>query len=186
MLEPSPRRYQDLSLYRNPINFRGRPTWFVQLWWLVQASLFKWSPQGLYRWRVWLLRCFGAQVGQNCIIRPSVTVTYPWKVRLGNHVWIGDNAILYSLGPIEVGDHSVVSQGTHLCAGDHDHTHTTFEIRGRDIKIGSQCWVAADSFVAPGVCIGDGTVVGARSVVIRDLPAGKVCAGHPCRPIKDR
>src|SRR5690606_27764348 len=178
--------YQDLSRFRMPEGFRGRLGWYVQLWWLVQSTLFQWSPQVLYGFRARLLRCFGAQVGRDVVIRPSAVFTYPWKVRLGDRVWVGDDAVIYSLGEIEIGDDAVVSQRSYLCAGDHDHADPSFPIRGRKISIGAQAWVAADVFVAPGVSIGEGCVIGARSSVFADMPAGMICLGSPCKPVKPR
>ena len=177
---------QDLSSFRMPADFRGRSALAVQLWWLVQASLFKGSPQFAYGFRRWLLRLFGAQVGQGVVIRPSATITYPWKVSIGDHAWVGDNVVLYSLGEIEIGAHAVVSQSSYLCAADHDYTDPTFPIRSRKITIGPEAWVAADVFVAPGVTIGQAAVIGARSSVFADMPAGMVCFGYPCRPVKQR
>lgn len=177
---------QDLRRFRMPGGFRGRSAVSVQLWWLVQSTLFRWSPQIAYGFRRWLLRRFGAQVGKGAVIRPSVTITYPWKVRIGDYAWVGDDVVLYSLGEIEIGAHSVVSQGSYLCAGDHDYTQAEFPIRARKIVIGSESWVAAHVFVAPGVNIGRRAVVGARSTVFRDMPAGMVCFGNPCKPVKRR
>jgi len=177
---------QDLSLFGLPLNFRGRGALTVQLWWLVQATLFRCSPQFAYGFRAWLLRLFGARVGIKTVIRPSVRITYPWKVSIGDFAWIGDNAELYSLGEIEIGAHAVVSQRSYLCAGDHDYTDPTFPIRSHRVVVGAQVWVAADVFVAPGVSIGEGAVIGARSSVFSDMPAGMVCMGYPCRPVKRR
>ena len=98
-------RFQDLSSFRLPDEFRGRPSWYVQLWWLVQSLLFHTSPQALFGWRRFLLRLFGAQIGKNVLIRPSVMVTYPWKVSIGDYSWIGDDAVIYSLGDIRIGSH---------------------------------------------------------------------------------
>lgn len=179
-------QYQDLSLFRVPPAFRGRSVWFVQLWWLVQATLFRWSPQFAYSWRAWLLRLFGAKVGASAIIRPTATFTYPWKITLGNHVWIGDDTVIYSLGEIAIGSHSVISQQCYICAGDHDYTAIEFPIRDPKVVIGSECWVATGCFIGPTVTIADGCVVGARSVVTTSLPPGRVCVGNPCRPIKPR
>lgn len=176
----------DLSRFELPPGFRGRSALVVQLWWMAQATLFRHSPQFAYGFRRWLLRMFGAQVGAKVLLRPSVTVTYPWKVTIGDYAWIGDDVVLYSLGPISVGAHSVVSQRSYLCAGDHDPLSETFEIRARPVQIGSHAWIASDVFVAPGVSIGNGTVVGARSSVFRDLPAGWMCLGSPARPIRLR
>jgi putative colanic acid biosynthesis acetyltransferase WcaF len=177
---------QNLSAFRLPAGFRGRSAWFVQLWWLVQATLFRHSPQFAYGFRAWLLRRFGAQVGVNTVIRPTVTVTYPWKVKIGDFAWIGDDVVLYSLGEIEIGADSVVSQRSYLCAGDHDYRDSTFPIRGRRIVVEAQSWIAADVFIAPGVVVGHGAVIGARSSVFHDMPSGMVSMGNPCRPLKPR
>jgi putative colanic acid biosynthesis acetyltransferase WcaF len=178
--------YQDLSQFSVPAGFRGRSKWFVQCWWIAQALLFKPSPQFAYGFRAWLLRRFGANVGRNTVIRPTVTITYPWKVSIGDYAWIGDHAVLYSLGEIRVGEHAVVSQGCYLCAGDHDATLENFPIRARDIRVADQAWVASDVFVGPGVTIGRGAIVGARSSVFADMPEGMVCFGHPCQPVRRR
>ena len=177
---------QDLSRFQMPAGFRGRSAMAVQLWWLVQATLFHGSPQFAYGFRRWLLRCFGTKVGQGAIIRPSVIITYPWKVSIGDHAWIGDDVVLYSLGEIDIGAHAVVSQSSYLCTGDHDYTQPDFPIYARKITIGPEAWLAADVFVAPGITIGQGAVIGARSSVFKDMPAGMVCFGYPCVSVKKR
>lgn len=101
---------QDLSGFKVPGGFRGGGAIKVQLWWAVQATLFRWSPQVMYRWRAFLLRMFGAKIGKNVVIRPSVKITYPWKLTLGDYAWVGDDAVLYTLGDITIGAHAVISQ----------------------------------------------------------------------------
>lgn len=177
---------QDLSKFSIPKGFRGKSGIYVQLWWLVQAILFKPSPQILYGWRRFLLRCFGAKIGKNVIIRPSVTITYPWKVSIGDYSWIGDDVVLYSLGEIEIGKNAVISQKSYLCAGTHDYSKSDFPILGKKIIVEDECWLATDVYVAPAIRIGKSTVVGARSSVFKDLPAGKVCVGNPAKVIKER
>ena len=178
--------YQRLDSFQLPENFRGRSAFYVQLWWLVQATLFAWSPQFLYGWRRFLLRLFDAKIGEGVLVRPTVKVTYPWKVTIGDYSWIGDDAVLYSLGKINVGSHTVISQKCYLCTGSHDYTKITFDIYAEPIEIGEQVWLASDVFVSPGVSVGDGTVVGMRSTVLNDLPGGKVCYGNPAKPVRDR
>ncbi len=177
---------QDLSRFKLPANFRGRSALVVQLWWLVQATFFRGSPQFTYGFRNWILRCFGAQIGKDVVIRPTVIITYPWKVKIGDYAWIGDHVVLYSLGEIDIGAHAVVSQSSYLCAADHDYTQPDFPIRDRKISIGEQVWVAADVFVAPGVTIGAGAVIGARSSVFHNIQAGMVCFGSPAKHVKPR
>ncbi|HZL37428.1 MAG TPA: putative colanic acid biosynthesis acetyltransferase [Tepidisphaeraceae bacterium] len=178
--------YQDLSRFRLPANFRGRPGWMVQLWWLVQGSLFAWSPQFMYAWRRFLVRLFGMKIGKAVILRPSATVAYPWKVSIGDYAWIGDDVVLYSLGEIEIGANAVISQRSYICAASHNHTVPTFDIFDRKVTIGAEAWIATDVFVGPGVTIGAGTVVGARSSVFSDLPGGMLCVGSPARPTGPR
>ena len=177
---------QNLSKFALPARFRGRSAVVVQLWWLVQGTLFGLSPQFMYAWRNWLLRVFGAEVGRGVIVRPTARITYPWKVSIGDYAWIGDDVVLYSLGEIEIGNHAVVSQRSYLCAASHDYTQPDFPIYDKKVCIGAQSWLATDVFVAPGVSIGEGAVVGARSSVFHDLPPMMICVGSPAKPVKPR
>jgi len=179
-------KFQDLSKFSVPLNFRGRSIWIVQLWWCVQSTAFRFSPQFAYGFRRFLLRVFGAKIGRGVVIRPTVTFTYPWKVSIGDYAWVGDDVVLYSLGEIDIGANAVVSQKCYLCTGDHDYNKIDFPIRGQKIIIEEQVWLAADVFVAPNVTVGKGAVVGARSTVLRDLPPGMFCAGYPAKPIRPR
>jgi len=178
--------YQKLSTFQLPTNFRGRPGWYVQLWWLVQSLLFKPSPQFMFRWRRWLLRTFGAKVGKGVKLRPSMHIQFPWKVSIGDHSWIGDEVVLYSLGEIEIGAHVVISQRSYICSASHDYKVENFPIYAQKVTIEDECWLATDVYVAPNVTIGRGTVVGARSSVFKSLAAGIVSLGNPAKKIKDR
>lgn len=178
--------HHDLSKFRLPERFRGRSAPFVQLWWFVDATLFRTSPQFAYRFRRFLLRLFGARIGSGVLVRPTCRITYPWKVSVGENSWVGDDVVLYSLGDIRIGANSVISQRSYVCAADHDYRHSDFPIRARPIVVGDGVWVAADVFLGPGVTVGDGAVVGARSSVFSDLPSNMICTGSPCEPKKVR
>jgi putative colanic acid biosynthesis acetyltransferase WcaF len=178
--------YQKLDEFKIPANFRGRNAVVVQFWWIIQASLFACSPQFAYKWRNFLLRGFGAKIGSNVIIRPSVKVTYPWKLKIGDNAWVGDNVDLYTLGEISIGRGAVVSQRSYLCTGSHDHAAEAFDIYAKPIVIEDEAWVATDVFIAPGITIGKGAVIGARSSVFKNMPAGMICIGNPAKPFKKR
>ena len=178
--------YQQLNAFILPKGFRGRPAFIVQLWWLVQETLFAMSPQFMFRWRRFLLNLFGAKIGEGVLIRSSVRITYPWKVSIGDHSWIGDNAELYSLGEIEIGANVVISQRSYLCSAAHDYTKSSFDIFAYKIVIEDQAWLATDVFVAPGVTVGRGAVVGARSSVFNDMPSNMICYGSPAKAIRHR
>lgn len=141
------------------------------------------TPQVLYPWRRFAWRLFGAKVGRGVLIRPGVRVTFPWKLVIGDHCWIGDNATLYNIDEITIGSHSVISQEAYLCTGTHDHRDISFSLRARPVKVGSECWIAARAFLGPGVSIGHGAVVGACSVVLSDVAAATIVAGVPARAI---
>lgn len=155
-------------------------------WNITRAVLFRPSPKHLFRWRNVVLRWFGARIGPNTFIEPTVRIFHPWLLTIGDWTHIGGGANLYNLGPLSIGDHSVVSQNALLCAGTHDYTHPNLPLLRPPIKIGSGVWIAADAFIGPGVIVGDNAVVGARAVVARDVPAGMVVAGNPARVIKER
>lgn len=176
-------------LGQNCVSPYSRGEWLLaHVWALVQATLFRWSPRFFHGWRIALLRLFGAHVRESSsiVVFPSVKIHFPWKLRLEPHAMIGPRVRLYNLGPIEIGRGANISQDCHLCSGTHDYARWSMPLRTAPIVIGPNAWLGADVFVLPGVTIGELSVVGARSVVTKNLPPGMICAGHPCRPIKPR
>ncbi|WP_345160954.1 WcaF family extracellular polysaccharide biosynthesis acetyltransferase [Pontibacter saemangeumensis] len=156
------------------------------IWGFVYVLLFQFSPKPLHQWRAFLLRLFGAKVGIGVHVYPKVKIWAPWNLVLKDECGVANRAILYSMGKITIGRQAVISQGAHLCAGTHDYTVPGFPLVTQPIIIGNNAWLAAEAFVHPGITIGEGCVVGARSVVTQDMPMWMVCAGHPCKPIKAR
>src|SRR3981189_2049591 len=108
---------QDLRSFTVPPEFRGRPAWYVQVWGLVQATLFGMSPQFMYGWRNLLLRRLGASPGGGVHGRPSARITYPWKVSIGDWSWVGDGAVIYSLESIIIGRNVSISQRCYFWQG---------------------------------------------------------------------
>lgn len=176
----------DLRHYDQSWFDRGRPGWYILLWWLVQAIVFPLTPHFAHAVRVAVLRWFGAQIGQGVNIRPTARFTYPWKIAIGDYSWIGDDVVLYSLDQIYIGQHCVISQKTYLCTGSHAMDDLAFSLVTAPIQIGNGVWIATDCFVAPGVQIGANAVIGARSTVLRSMPPQQVCWGSPCQPRYER
>lgn len=127
---------------------------------------------------------FGAQVARGAHVYPTVKIAIPWNISLGQDCAVGDRAILYSLGPISIGDRCTISQGAHLCAGTHDITDPARRLLKPPILVGDDAWVCADAFIGPGVTIGNGVIVGARAVVMRDVTPLVIVAGNPAREIR--
>lgn len=179
-------RYQDLSAFKMPPHFRGRSPWVVQIWWIVQDTIFRWSPVVLYGWRSFLLRLFGANIGQNVKLRSSVRVTYPWKLTIGDNVWAGDDCVFYNLAPIKLGSNVALAHSVYLCTGLHDYSRIDFPIDAKPIEIEDEVWLTNDVFVGPGVTVRRGCVVGTRSTVLSDLPGAMICYGSPAAAVKTR
>jgi putative colanic acid biosynthesis acetyltransferase WcaF len=156
------------------------------VWNFVWWTLFLPSSRPLHAWRGFLLRVFGAEIGRDCHIYPGAKIWAPWNLSCAEQVGIADGAILYNQARISIGANAVISQGAHLCTGTHDYESSGFELIAYPITIGSHAWIAAEAFIHPGITIGEGAVIGARSVVTRSMPEWMVCAGNPCRPLKTR
>jgi putative colanic acid biosynthesis acetyltransferase WcaF len=120
------------------------------------------------------------------LLRPTARVTFPWKVEIGDCSWIGDHAELYSLDRISIGRNAVVSQRSYLCTASHDMHDVSFGYITGPITVGDQAWIASDVFVAPGVTIGRGAVIGTRSTVFKDIPPEVVAYGAPAKAVRKR
>jgi len=156
------------------------------LWQLVWLILYRPSPRLLHPWRCFLLRLFGAKLGKGVHPYPSARVWAPWNLEMGDHACLSEGVDCYSVARIRIGAHSTVSQYSFLCTASHDHSQAAMPLVAAPITIGERVWITADVFVGPGVCIGDGAVVTARSSVFSDLPPWMVARGNPAVPVKPR
>ncbi len=155
-------------------------------WLIIEATLYRWSPTPLHRWRCVLLRLFGAEMGSEAHPYPSARIRAPWNLVMGPRSCLGPRVICYSVGKIRLGADAIVSQGAHLCAATHDHRDPAFTLLVGDIDIEAGAWVAADAFIGPGVRIGERAVVGARAVVMKDVAAETVVVGNPARVVGEQ
>lgn len=161
-------RARDLSRFTKVGYDKGRPVLVQALWFATQNLVFaKWWLPG--RLRPHLLRLFGAQVGRDVVIRHRVRVLWPWKLTLGDHVWLGEDAWLLNLEPIVIEDDVCVSQGAFLCTGGHRADDPGFGYDNGPILVRRGAWVAARSTVLRGTTIGSGVVVPAGAVVRGDV-----------------
>ena len=156
------------------------------LWMVVRGSLFRWSWHNWYRWRAFLLRCFGAQLGRRVNIRPTARIEVPWLLSVGDLSSIGDFAIVYNLGPVTIGRRVTISQYAHLCAGTHDYTRADMPLLRPPITIGDDAWITAEAFVGPGVNVGEGAILGARGVAMKALKPWTIYLGNPAQSVRVR
>jgi putative colanic acid biosynthesis acetyltransferase WcaF len=158
------------------------------LWLVIQSTLFRWSPRPFHRFRARLLKLFGANIPNvnKVVIFPTASVVFPSKLSMEDRSMIGPRVLVYNLGTITLKRGANISQNCHLCAGTHDYNQWSMPLVTKPITIGENAWLGADVFVGPGVSIGELCVIGARSVVVKDMPRNSVCAGNPCRALKER
>jgi len=174
----------------NPL--RGGPSFSLSdrvyrgIWNLTWLFLARWTPAPLRGWRRFLLRIFGANMAEGCDVRGSATVWSPKNLIMHEYASIGNGAYCYNMASVELGRYVVISQRAHLCAGTHKIDEPTMQLYAEPIAVGEHAWVAAEAFVGPGVTIGDGAVLGARAVAVRNLEPWSVYAGNPARKINAR
>jgi putative colanic acid biosynthesis acetyltransferase WcaF len=157
-----------------------------RLLWALAQPLFRLSPRPLWAWRRVLLRSFGARIGSHVHIYPSVRIAIPWNLTIGNLSAIGDRAFVYNLGPVTIGERTTVSHQAQICAGSHDHSQPDFPLLKLPVSIGNGVWICADAFVGPGTRVGDGAIVAARAVVVKDVASGTIVGGNPAKLLRLR
>jgi len=163
---------------------RGRAT---ELAWYVLKCCFFLSPLPWPgRFKVWLLRCFGAQVGEGAVIKPRVNIHLPWKLVMGDHVWLGEEVFILNFEPVRIGSHVCISQRAFLCTGNHDYRKSDFPYRNAPITIQDGAWVGAQVFLAPGTTIEREAVLAAGAVAGGTVKAAQIHAGNPARPVRER
>jgi len=156
------------------------------LWQFVRIVLYRPSPRPMHGWRCMLLRIFGAKLGKSVHAYPTARIWAPWNLEMGDHSCLGDRVDCYCVDKICIGAGTTVSQYSFLCTASYDYDVLPMPLVTGPISIGDQAWIAADVFVGPGVSIGEGAVVLARSSVFKDVQAWSIMAGNPARFLRIR
>lgn len=176
----------DLSRYNNADFDRGASRLVEALWIITRVLVFDWCPWKCSGLKCSLLRLFGAQVGHGVEIKPEVKITFPWKLTLGNHVWLGEECWLLNLAPITIADNVCISQRAFLCTGNHDYKSTGFDLMVSPIQIHEGVWIGAGAIVSPGVQIGSHAVLTAGSVATSPMEPFGIYRGNPAEYVKQR
>jgi len=156
------------------------------LWRFVWLLFYRPTPRIFHWWRCNLLRLFGAKIGKSVHPYPSSQIWAPWNLEMGDSSCLSEGVDCYCVDKIFIGSHTTVSQYSFLCTASHDYTQKDMPLVTAPIIIGNRVWITADVFVGPGVTIGDGVVVSARSSVFGDIPPWTVARGNPAIPFKSR
>lgn len=180
----SPRKQVDVSHCPSPHSLRnqiGRAAWN-----LVWTFLYRPSPRPLHGWRRFLLRCFGAKIGSGVHAYPSVKIWAPWNLEMGDYSCLSHDVDCYCVAKIKIGAHATVSQYSFLCTASHDFEIPHMPLITAPITIADGAWIAADVFIGPGVTVGEGAVVGARSSAFKSVEPWSVVVGNPAKFLKRR
>ena len=175
----------DLSTYSHSFSLKNKISRLV--WNFISLIVFRpFGSRLLKKWRVLVLKCFGAKIEWSSHIYASVKIWAPWNLEIGANSSLGPNVDCYNQGKISIGSNTIISQKTYLCASTHDYIKKDFPLILKPIKIGNGVWVAADAFIGPAVIIGNNAVIAARSVIIKDVDENTVVGGNPAKLIKSR
>jgi putative colanic acid biosynthesis acetyltransferase WcaF len=164
----------------------GAPLWKQVLWYFLGSPLVqnRWLTTSAFK--VWILRSFGSQIGQGVRIKPGVRIKFPWRLIIGNYVWLGEDAWIDNLALVILESHVCISQGVYLCTGNHDWSHPDFKLMTAPIHIQESRWIAAKSIIGPGVTVGKGAVLALGGVTGKSLDSMMIYAGNPAQSIKPR
>ena len=156
------------------------------LWQFCWSFFCVWTPKPANPWRLFWLQVFGAKIDGAPFVHQRARIEIPWNLTLHDRACLGDRAHAYSLGEIEVGARATVAQEAYLSTGSHDFSQPEVPLVTAKITIGEDAFIGARAFVLPGVTIGARSVIGAASVVTRDVPEGVIAAGNPCKVLRPR
>ncbi len=176
----------DLSGYSTGAFERGAGKIKECLWLFISLILFRFCPFSFSALKRAVLRVFGARIGRGVVIKPQVKITFPWKLEIGNHVWLGEECWLLNLERITIGDNVCISQRAFLCTGNHNYKSRAFDLVVKAIVIEDGGWIGAGAWVGPGVVVHSHAVLTAGSVAAQDLDGHSIHRGNPAVPIKPR
>lgn len=176
----------DLSAYQHrTLNLQH--SWIKRvLWFYVNAVIFKTTLFPFMEIKVRLLRLFGAGIGKSVVIKPCVSIKYPWLLQIGDHSWIGENVWIDNLAWVSIGSHVCVSQGALLLTGSHNYKDPAFSLITGNIVLADGVWIGAGTILNQGVTAHSHAVLSSGSVATKDLEAWSVYQGNPAVKIRDR
>jgi putative colanic acid biosynthesis acetyltransferase WcaF len=175
----------DLSSFSNVEFDRGAPKWKEGLWVVLRSFLFLSALPYPSKLKTMVLRWFGAEVGRNVVIRSQVNISFPWRLVIGDNVWIGDGVWILSLAKVTIESNVCISQRSYLCSGSHDYRKPGFDLITKPILIRSGSWIAAGAFIGSGVEVGPSAVVSAGSVATKNVDPHTIVRGNPAEVLKE-
>lgn len=176
----------DLNQFNSSAFDKGASV-FKQLIWIICNSLFLKNPIMVFMQpKIFILRFFGAKIGKGLVIKPSVDIKFPWKLEIGNHVWIGEHVWIDNLDNVVIGNNVCISQGALLLTGNHDYKLVSFDYKNAPIVIEDGVWIGAKTVVCPGVICHNHAILTVGSVATKSLDSFGIYQGIPSVIIRKR
>ncbi len=157
----------------------------IVLWYLCNLLFFK-SGNPFYWLKTCILQCFGAKVGTNVLIKPHVSIKYPWKLIIGDNVWIGEHAWIDNIDMVSIGNNVCISQGALIISGNHDYKKSTFNLITKPIEIHDGAWLGAKSIVCGGSIISENSILTVGCVWCGTTEKNGIYKGNPAVYYKER
>jgi len=176
----------NLAKYDNRGYSPGRGAVVRTLWYVCNAIFFTSWLLPVSAPKRFLLRLFGASIGRGVVIKPRVNIKYPWRLRVGDHGWIGEGSWIDNLVEVTVGNHVCISQGAYLLTGNHDYKDERFGFLGSPIVLGDGSWVGAFAVVCPGARLGPNSIVTVGSILRGEAEPDGIYSGNPAVRVRDR
>ena len=179
-------RTTQLSSFSNKKFTKGAGFLKQTIWYFINALFVRasWNPfMGI---KIFFLKLFGAKIGKGLVIKNNVNIKFPWKLTLGNPVWLGENAWIDNLDEVIIGNIVFISQVSLLLTGNHDYTLSTFDYRNAPIIIEDGAWIGAKTVVCPGVKVESHAILTVGSTATRTMEAYGIYQGNPAQKIRTR
>lgn len=156
------------------------------LWYFTNALLVRASWNPLMGIKIALLKAFGAKIGKGLVIKNNVCIKFPWKITIGDNVWLGEYAWIDNLDYVTIGNNVCISQGALLLTGNHDYTRSSFDYRNAPIKIEDGAWIGAKTVVCPGVIVNSHAILTVGSIATKSMEEYGIYQGNPAKLIRKR
>ena len=157
-----------------------------RIWSIINATIFRWSPFFMRKYRVGIVKLFGAKLDWSCPLDTSARIIDPWNLTMGELSSLGEHCCIRCRDKVTIGETSCLGSAVYILTDSHNISSPNFEMQTAPIVIGSNVWIATRATISKGITIGEGAVIGAESLVIKNVEPWTVVGGNPAKFIKKR
>lgn len=176
----------NLATYNNHPYHPGGNLLKRVLWLYINALVFKSSLFPVNGLKLFLLRAFGAAIGNGVVLRHRVNIKYPWLLKIGDNSWIGEGVWIDNLVMVTIGSNVCLSQATILQTGSHNYKSPSFDLITGNIILADGVWIGCGAIVNQGVTAESHAILTSGSVANKNMDAYSIYQGNPALKVRDR